>query len=394
MLSSSASEPGFAKVTTIPVTLRSLASLNAGFTAPLTGGNGRSTSTGVTEYYQFDVTGELQLNATIGSGDSFFAELVDPAGEAVASASNTLLSTTAGGASRLVPENGANLHVLRPAIGRWTLVIDFYNNVTGTAAVQPFTVILETATTPASQSGLPNDPGTEVAPGTKINASVTVTNSSLIAPEEVFIDPRLTGTTTVNLAAQSVSSLKLPNLAGVVPLYLVPPLTTKLSAKVTAPAKAFFDLSYPFGDPDLISSAGKTSAVNFAANDIPNGDWAVTPFLTGPDGAKGAKPVTAHMSVSATLRPVDTSFKSPTGDLWAGATNPSAGFTPYVLEPGQAITIPIQIIAPSKSGTLVTGTLYIASASFSPGLVTDNGFSGNFPTSSYVAAFPYSYTVG
>jgi hypothetical protein len=393
VLTSSASQPAFAKVTTIPVTLRSLASLNAGFTAPLTGGNGRASSTGVTEYYQFDVTGELQLNATIGSDDSFYAELVDPAGEAVASASNTLLSTTAGGTSRLVPANGANLHVLRPTIGRWTLVIDFYNNVTGTAAVQPVTVILETATTPASETGLLDNPGTDVAPGAKISASVTVTNTSLIAPEEVFIDPRLTGTTTVNLAAQSVSSLKLPNLAGVVPTYLVPPLTTKLSAKVTAPEKAFFDLSYPFGDPDLISSIGKTSAVNFSANDIPDGDWAVTPFLTGPDGANGAKFVTAHVSVSATLQPVDGSVHSVTGDLWAGATNRNAGFAPYVVAPGQSVTIPVTITVPSKPGTEVQGTLFVGSASFSPGLVTDNGLSGDFPTSSYVAAFPYAYSI-
>jgi hypothetical protein len=182
----------------------------------------------------------------------------------------------------------------------------------------------------------------------------------------------------VDLAPQVTSSLQLPNLAGIVPLYLVPPLTTNLSAKVTAPAKAFFDLSYPFGDPDLISSTGKTSAVNFSANDIPNGDWAVTPFLLGPDGAKGAKAVTANVSVSATLQPVDSSVHSPTGD---------------VVDPGQTITIPVTITVPSNPGATVTGTLYVASASFSSGLVTDNDLTGNFPTSSYVAAFPYTYTI-
>jgi hypothetical protein len=397
VLSSTASEPGFAKVTTVPVTLRSLVpSPNTTFSGSLTGGNGRSASTGVTEYYQFNVSGQSQLNAavsTLNSGNTFFAELVDPAGEAVSSASNALFSANAGGNSELVPEEGANLHVLSPASGRWTLIIDFYNSVSGTAALQKFNVALNTNGTSTTANGLPS-PGATVSHGSVIHASVTITNSSTTAPEEYFIDPRLDGTATVNLAAQSTSSLKLPNLNGIVPLYLVPPLTTKLSAKVTAPAKAFFDLSYPFGDPDLISSSGKTSAVNFSANDIPNGDWAVTPFLVGPDGANGAKAVTAHVSVSATTHPVDSSVHSPTGDLWAGSTNPGAGFTPYVVDPGQTITIPVTITVPNNAGATVTGTLYVGSATFNSGLVTDNDLTGNFPTSSYVAAFPYSYKIG
>src|SRR5712691_1901284 len=102
----------------------------------------------------------------------------------------------------------------------------------------------------------------------------------------------------------SATQLKLLHLAGVVPTYLVPPLTTKLSARVTAPAKQFFDLSYPFGDPDLISPVGKTASVGLGSTDIPDGDWAVTPFLAGQDGAKGLRPP------PRTCRPVRPSSRS------------------------------------------------------------------------------------
>jgi hypothetical protein len=397
----SVTSPSFAGVTTIPVTLRSLAPTPAPtttFTGTLTGGNGRGANNGQTAYYQFNMPpGQPALNAEVSTGNSantLFAELVDPSGEAVSVANNGLLATNPSGVAGLVPEDGAQLHVLNPVSGRWTLIVDFYNSVSGTAATQPFTVKLNVTPVSVSESDLPTSVSKHLAAGTPVNASVTVTNSGDF-PEEYFVDARLDHEVTLNLASETSPTLQLPNLFGLVPTYIVPSLTSSLSAKVTAAKPNFFDMTYAFGDPDLISTTGKTSAVSFPAADIPSGEWTVTPFLVGPDGKKGVtKPVTATVSVKAVTDALDPTVTSPTGDLWQGSTNPNVGFTPYVVEPGQSVTIPITITPKGTPGTVVSGSIYIADSSFNPGAVTFNGLFGAFPTASDVAVFPYTYTIG
>jgi hypothetical protein len=308
-----------------------------------------------------------------------------------------MLATNASGNSELVPEKGAELHVLSPVPGRWTLIIDFYNAVSGTAATQPFTVTMDVSNpaTTATESGLPNSTLDKFTSGVPEPASVTVTNNGTV-PEEYFLDARTTQQVTLKLAAQTTSTLALPNLFGIVPTYLVPTLTTNLSAKVAAKAVNFFDLSYPFGDPDLISSTGKTSTLSFgpASHDIPSGDWTITPFLKGPDGAKGAKPVNAFVAMTATTSQIDPAVSDPTGDLWNGATNPNAGLTPVVVEPGQSATIPLTITGHGSAGQVFSGQIFIDDVSFNPGLVTYNGLFGAFPTASTVASFPYTYSIG
>jgi hypothetical protein len=402
VLHSTASQPGFAAVTTIPVTLRSLAptpSPTSTFTGTLTGGNGRSVATGQTAYYEFDLPpGQSALNASVETGNpanTLFTELVDPAGEVASAANNGLLATSPSGFSELAPEPGAQLHVMSPMPGRWTLIVDFYNSVSGTAVTQPFTVKMDVNPVTATESGLPTSAGTKLVVGTPVTADVTVTNSGDV-PEEYFVDARQAGpAVTVDLAPQTTSSVPLPNLFGVVPEYLVPSLTTALRATVTAPAVNFFDLTYPFGDPDLISTTGKTSTVSFAPSsaDIPGGDWTVTPFLKGPDGKKGAKSVTANVTLKAVTAAIDPTVSAPTGDLWQGSTNPNAAFTPYVVEPGQSVTIPVTITPQGASGAVVTGSIYIADSSFNPGLLTFDGVFGSAPTASNVARFSYTYTI-
>jgi hypothetical protein len=389
-----------AETTSIPVTLRSLVPVptpTETFTGTLTGGNGRGTDTGQTVYYQFDVASFTpDLDVTVSTADpsnTLFAELVDPDGEVASAANNGLLAATADGVTTLEPETGAVLHTRNLEPGLWTLIIDFYNSVSGTAVAQPFTVTASTSPPAAFASGLPHSPAVHLPAGVPVTAHVTVTNTSTV-PEEYFTDARLSTSVTLKLAPQVASQLPLPNLAGIVPLYLVPPETTRLSAKVTAKAANFFDLSYPFGDPDLISSTGKTSSLTFSANDIPNGDWSITPFLKGPDGAKGAKTVNANVSLTATTAPVDPSVSSPTGDLWAASTNVNAAFTPYLVEPGQTVTIPVTITPHGKAGTVVTGTLSFDDVWFDPGAVTSNELFGAFPTSSTIFTRTYAYTIG
>jgi hypothetical protein len=396
MVHNSANVPGFAAETSIPVTLRSLVpSLSTAFTGTLTGGNGRELSTGQTAYYEMAVpSGTSALNVSVNTNNvnnTLFAELVDPSGDAVSAASNGLLATTTGGNSEIVPEVGAQLHATDPAAGTWTLVIDFYNTVSGTATAQPFTVTVNDTPVAASAKGLPD--GGSLTPGTPVTARVQVTNHGTV-PEEYFVDPRLNNSVTVNLAAQSASSLTLPDVDGVVPQYLVPSHTTAIKATVSSSAPVFFDITYPYGDPDVISTTGKTATAGYSAPEVGAGDWTVTPFLVGPTGAKPAPNVNANVAMTATTAGFNPSITSPTGDLWLGSTNAAATFTPYVVNPGQSVSIPVTITPSGTAGATVTGTLYVADSSFiSPDLNFDDE-PGNTPEGSDVAAFPYSYTIG
>ncbi|HXB48086.1 MAG TPA: S8 family serine peptidase [Streptosporangiaceae bacterium] len=398
LVDSSATSPGFAAVTTIPVTLRALVPApnpSTTFTGTLTGGNGRAASTGQTSYYQVQIPSGLKaLNvqvSTQNSSNTFVAELVDPTtGEAASSAFNGLQQSSSSGGSQLTPENGAQLHVLNPAAGVWTLIVDFFNTVSGTAISQPFTVTMNDAPATAAASGLPAS--TTLTAGTPVTADVTVTNNGT-SPEAYFVDARLNNQVTTPLAAQSTSTLTLPNLNGTVPTYLVPSQTTALSSTVSSRAPLFYDFTYNFGDPDVISTVGKTATASLSSASIADGDWTITPFLVGPTGKKPAKAVTARTSMTATTAAFDPAVSSPTGDLWLGSVNASNGFTPYVVNPGQSVTIPVTITPEGASGSTVTGTLYLNDASVVPSIVTFNALSTNGPEGSEVAAFNYSYTV-
>ncbi len=397
---SSASAPGFTLVTSIPVTLRSLVPTPAPtttVTGTLTGGNGRASNTGQTAYYQVQIPSGLQaLNVSVDTGDAsnpVFAELVNPSGGAVSSSANGLLVTTASGNPAIAPEVGTQLHVLDPAPGLWTLVATFYGVVSGTAVSQPFTLTFDDTPVTSAASGLPDSAGTMLTAGTPVTAFVSVTNSGT-TPEAYFADARTSGQATMKLAPQTTPVLTLPNVLGAVPAYLVPSHSTAIHATVSSSAPLFFDIAYPFGDPDLISNTGKTATRSYSAAQVPAGDWTVTPFLVGPTGKNPAKNVNATVSMTATTAGFDPTVSTPTGDLWLGSTNAMAGFTPYVVNPGQSVMIPVTITPEGTPGTVVSGTIYVSDSSFISGAVTFNGLAGLFPEGSDVAAFPYSYTIG
>jgi subtilisin family serine protease len=397
---SSATSPAFASVTSIPVTLRSLVptpSPSTTFTGTLTGGNGRAASTGQTAYYQVEVPAKLRaLNVSVDTGNAsntLFAELVNPSGNAVSAASNGLFATTTTGNTEVQPEVGTQLHVIDPSAGLWTLVIDFYNAASGTSVAQPFTVKINDTPVSASTLDLPITTGTTLAAGTPVTAWVHVTNNGS-APEAYFVDARHNDQVTVGLAAQTTSALTLPDLGDVVPEYLVPSHTTALKATVSSSAPLYFDITYPYGDPDLISSTGKTATAGYSAPGIGAGDWTVTPFLVGPTGKNAAPSVTANVAMTATTAAFDPTVSSPTGDLWLGSTNLAAPFTPYVVNPGQSVSIPVTFTPKGHPGTKVTGTLYLSDSSFISADVSFDDVFGYSPEGSDVAAFPYSYTIG
>jgi hypothetical protein len=391
-------EPGqlaFTKVTTVPVTLRSLVptpSPSTTFTGTLTGGNGRSTNTGETEYYEVAIPAGLSvLNADVSTGNpnnTFLAELVDPTTQQSAStAVNTQIDVG--------PQDGAQLHVLDPNPGLWTLIIDFYNQVSGTAIAQPFSVTLDTTPATASASGLPDAAATMLAAGTPVTANVTVTNSG-DAAEAYFLDGRLGQSATIDLVSSTPSTVPVP-LTGAPPEFLVPSHTTSITASASASTGIFFDYSQVIGDPDLMSDDqpfGENPTGTFSSSAVADGVWAITPFQDGPDGKHGVPPVSTTTAMTATTAAFDPAVTSATGDLWLQSLDPTASFAPVVVDPGQSATITVTITPTGAPGTTVAGTLYLDDASIVSGAVTDQGLSGNFPQGSDVASFPYQYTIG
>ncbi len=399
MVHNSASVPGFARETTIPVTLRSLVpSLSTTFTGTLTGGNGRELSTGQTAYYQVAVpSGTSALNVSVNTGNAnntLFAELVDPSGNAVSAASNGLLATSTGGNAAIAARGRRPAARDRSNRGD----VDADHRLLQHACREPRCRSRSrspstTRRSPPRVRKLPDSAATDLTAGTPVTAFVRVKNNGT-TPEAYFVDPRLNKQVTLNLAAQSAASLNLPDIDGVVPQYLVPSHTTTIKATVSSSAPLFFDITYPYGDPDVISTTGKTATDTYSAPEVGPGDWTVTPFLVGPTGKNPARTVNANVSMTATTAGFDPAVSSPTGDLWLGSTNAAATFTPYVVKPGQSVTIPVTITPSGAAGATVSGTLYVADSSFiSPELNFDDepGFT---PEGSDVAAFSYSYTIG
>lgn len=314
VFTSYAHQPDFAGTTTIPVTLRSLIPTPRPFTAfvgTLTGGNGRETNTGQTAYYQVEVPAGLgELNASVkslSSANTFVAELIDPV---TGEAASTTTSALPGGSDTTVPQTGAQLHVLNPDPGLWTLAIDFYGTVSGTAISQPFLVTLNQIPVQA-RSTLPDSAATVLPASQPTTAFVRLRNTGN-TPEAYFVDARLNSTTALSLAAMTTSQTSVP-ISGTPPIYLVPTHTTSITATATAPAPIYFDFWWAFGDPDVISSGAPSTSASgtFSSSGLEAGQWGITPFQKGPDGATGLPPVTAQTAMTATTEAFDSSVTSP-----------------------------------------------------------------------------------
>ncbi len=382
----------FGRQTTIPVTLRSLIPSGRGsFDQTLTGGNGRAFFTGQTFYYQLDVhAGMPELNAAVKLADNpdnpFSAFLVSPSGEAVAFAANELSSGTS-----FTNVMGAQLHVLAPAPGAWTLIVVFAPQVSGTALTEPFTVSTDESQVPASATGVPNSPGVKLAAGTASTYQVRITNTGP-APESYFLDARLPQSTQLTLAAQNSPDTTVPlNDTKNVPLYLIPTDTTAFTetASTTGSTPIEFDSGTMAGDPDIGSTVGSSVVGSLTASPIAQGLWDIAPDVVGAYGATGAptEPVTTTMTT--TSEAFDPTVSSPTGDLWLASTDPAAlqSLSPVIAGPGQTATIPVTITPQGTPGTKVSGTLYIDDTS---NILFQNEYA---PNGSQIVAIPYSYTV-
>jgi len=386
--------PSYARRTTVPVTLRSLIpNGTTSFNQTLTGGNGRSSITGQTFYYELDVpAGRPELNASVELADNpnnpFTAFLVSPSGEALGIGANELPSSTAPGYTN---EMGAQLHVLSPAEGAWTLIVAFIPQVSGTALTEPFTVSTNESAVPVSAAGLPAASTTKLSAGSGHTYSVTVKNNGP-SPEAYFLDARLPSTTQLSLASLTGPDTTVPlNFSENVPLYLVPTQTSEFtaSASTTGSTPIEFDAGAADGDPDIGSTVGSSVSGSLTDDPIAQGLWDIAPDVVGAYGTTGAPSEPVATAMTATTDAFDPTVSSPTGDLWQVSTNPSllTGFSPVIVGPGRSATIPVTITPTGKSGTLVNGTLYVDDAN-------EYALQDFYqPDGNEVAAIPYRYTV-
>jgi hypothetical protein len=381
--------------TTVPVTVRSLIpSGNQSFDQTLTGGNGRGLLQGQEFYYQLDVaSGQPELNASVALADNpnnpFTAFLIGPNGEAQATAANNLLN-----GKSVTNQLGAQLHVLAPAPGAWTLVVAFAPTVSGTTLAEPFTVSTSQTAVPASITGgtLPNSPAVTLKAGKAVTLGVQVTNQGP-SPEEFFLDGRLSGTTQLALTSLTGPSSKSPltlSNNGNEPQYLVPTDSTSFNEAATTKGRVpfEFDSSSAWGDPDVESSAGTSVTASLTGAPLAQGEWGIVPEPTGAFGPTPARTEAVQTSMSVVTQPFDPAVSSPTGDLWLASTNPAAlqSEAPVIVGPGRSATIPVTITPTGAKGTPVSGTLYVDDQS-------DVQFGNRTPNGDQVAAIPYSYTI-
>jgi hypothetical protein len=386
----SASQPGLA----VPVTLRALVpSGPTKFSGVLTGGNGRASFTGVTEYYQLDVpAGQPELNASVtlanNPDNQMDIWLIDPSGQAQAFQSNTLVTENSSGQVFGTATFGANVHVVDPAAGRWTVIIVFAPTVSGTALTERFRVSVDQNPALVTAGGVPN--GNRISATHPAVVTIQVTNTGT-APEAYFVDGRLDATAQYDLPSISSAQATVPLSAfASIPFYLVPSETTALLGTATTAGSEpiQFDLGAPTGDPDAVSGQGSTVAATVTGTPVTAGEWDLAPDVVGPFGATAATSETVNTTLTATTEAFDPAVESDTGDLWQAAVGGPLTISPVVVLPGHKANIPV-IIAPTGSrGSRVSGVLYLDDDSLFSlyGTLAPNG--------NTVAAIPYHYRIG
>jgi hypothetical protein len=378
----------------IPVTLRALAPTGTtNFSGVLTGGNGRASYTGVTDYYQVKVpAGAPALNGSVTLGDNpnnqLYVWLVDPSGQAQAFQSNALITQDSGGNLSLTPTLGANVHVIAPAAGLWTVIVTFAPTVSGKALSEPFSVSLDQSAPDVTVRGLPIDKRVSASHPAVVYVKVRNTGT---APEAYFVDGRLNAMTHYNLPSITSSGTTVPlSVTENIPYYLIPSETSSLvgTAATTGTEPIQFDLGAPTGDPDIASGQGLSAAAQVTGSPVTAGVWDLAPDVVGPFATTGATPEVVDTSLTATTQTFDPAVSSGTGDLWQAAIGAPLTVSPVVVPPGHSATIPVTFTPTGTPGSKVSGVLYLDDDSLY------SLYGGLSPNANTVAAIPYTYRIG
>jgi hypothetical protein len=384
----------------IPVTLRSLVNVARGgaFSGVLTGGNGRPPGQGQIAYYEFhvrpgirDVTANVSL--TNDPTNPVGAYLISPSGDIRGYGQNFLETGFATGKLSLTPGLALTANTLHPAAGNWTLIVEFANPVAGNEISQPFTGNIRFNNVSASAAGLPDSAGTRLAAGTPVTVPVKITNNGA-APEDFFIDPRLSSIASMTLITQLGTidtGMPLPPVGE--PQWLVPSETSSVSVASSASLPIQFDFGPNTGDPDLSSApfgAGSLCSTSpsgsyTSGGSVATGMWGALPSECGPYPT-AAPAGTANMVMSVAAKAFDPAVTSASGDFWQQAVNHAAPFSPVVINPGHSAVINVTITPSGAAGTVVRGSLYV------------DVFTGDIPpygqtAGNELAVFPYKYKI-
>jgi hypothetical protein len=380
--------------TTIPIALRSLINLRTGgqYSGQLTGGNGRASFTGQGNWYQFDVPKkqkDLTANFTLGQGvtDPVYGYLVDPDGRAQAYSANQLVTGFDDDGNAISkPLTSFSAFVRSPKAGRWTFVLDFAPAVNGNRLSVPFSGTIKTNTVQVGAVGLPNSAKTKLTAGTPVTVPVTIKNTG-VAPEDFFVDPRLSTTSTLTLADLAPDTLTLP-LTSYEPEWLVPTETRKVTVGMTATKPIDFDFGFFSGDPDIAAQqTGTTASGTYSADPVTSGLWFAGPQIKGPSGAAGSGTASVTSVMTALTRDFDPAATTDIGDFEQSSVDLSTSVTLKVVQPGASITIPVTITPTGAKGSVVSGDLYLDA-------LKQVTVFGAVPSGQELASLPYKYKIG
>ena len=367
----------------VPMSLRTLVPVRGGsgeFVADMTGGNGRGGTPAQTFFYNFDVPAgkpALDVSTVLAEKDPYYTYLISPDGQTAAQGSNQLPV----GQGAVVTGNGTRLHTVKPAAGRWTVIVTFTNPVLGDTLHTKLSGRVSFDPVTPTVSGLPA--GGTIKAGTTQVVAVTVRNNSP-AVGSYFLDARLAQSVTTTLTPLTPTDnvvVPMPQTEAT-PLWSVPTNTSSVSVVAQGTAPVVFDAGPYNGEPDLGStSVGNAAVASYSAANVTPGLWYALPNAVGAQGSGPAKSFTVGMAMSVVTRAFDPGAQSPSGDLWGG------DFHPVIVQPGEATTLYLTLHPTGPVGSVVDGTLFVDDSS----ALTQYG---NSPSADELVALPYRYTVG
>jgi Subtilase family len=366
---------------TVPITLRSLASVGTPFTGTMTGGNARMPFYGQELPYQFQVTsGQRDLQATVhvaNPGYQVLAFLVDPSGTPVDVQSSEEWD---GSGNNLQDITLVRQH---PEAGRWSLFVVQLNNVDSVLTSTPFTATLLYNRGGFHAHALPNSTSTLIHHGTTVTAKLTVTNTGT-QPEGFMVDARRNQYAEIGLAAlfanPSSEPLPITNAADI-PQFLLPPYSPAAEIAATSTVPITLDTSPDFGTPDIEGvSSGNTSSADFSAPELPASIYSCAPAEQGPF-ATTATSTTYSCEGAAITNEFAPDISTSAGNLWSDLELGQNTYNPLILNPGQTGYITVDITPSDPAGTHVHGFLTLETFNF-------NTFS-----SDETGSLPYAYTV-
>jgi hypothetical protein len=365
---------------TVPITLRSLATVGTPFTGVVTGGNSRMPFYGQELPYQFNVTGtHRDLDADIHvahAGYQILAFLVDPSGTPVDVQSSQLFT----GAGTYLQ----NIHLSRqnPTPGRWSLLVVQVNNVSSLLTSASFTATLRYNTVAATATGLPNSTSQVIGSGSTRMATIRVTNTGN-APEGYIVDARRSQQMLLPLTSLTVTSGPLPiSNGGDIPEFFVPPFSPLAGIAAESTVPITMDTTPDFGTPDVEAvSHGDSAVATATAPELPASIWSCPPSPRGPFTAPVA-PTTFTCGAMALTNQFASDVSTSAGNVWSDIELGTSSYHPLVLNPGQSGTIPVAISPTDRAGATVSGFLALETFNF------------NTISSDELVTFPYQYRVG